>query len=291
MQAILFFVFWIFLTLVCFAGVYYARLLFFHKKNLYRREEIVAIFPKLVQEISRVASSQNMPLIWLGGFVVSSVVAWGFHSIGGIFSESTGEASFANYFFSIPFLALASFFLAETFTQALPFPLNKHWNSVVTGFAIGGFAANLSSFGTHFQMSFVWILFLGIVVMTTLCFGLNGIPLFGIILPGISEPEPDTDNEEEFGTQKEAYLNKRYADAEDFSEPVSSSQMSSSRLGSGATAASEPFAENFSAENKSESFGDDFFPGAEPLSFEAGDLAPEDENFPSDDLVSYDEFS
>jgi hypothetical protein len=174
---------------VCLTGVlcYFSDLLFFHKKEVYDREEITDIWRPSLEKVLDVFESGGE--IFIGGllFFGAAILAWGFSLMGGIIGEPHYANSPGNYFFQSPLLFFGFLFgysiLKEGFDS--PGPMRVIFDggrSILSGLGLGTWSANLAAWGLFHELYFLFVLFSGILILTPLCYIWNGRDFFGIMI-------------------------------------------------------------------------------------------------------------
>lgn len=182
------------LHLLLFAGFsYYARILFFQKKEEYHREELIGLGSILPREILKVLESGgNFGLglaLCFAGIMLSGLWA----RLGGLIGQPHYAHSPGNYFFHFPLLFLAFTlgysFLKDAFLGGKPSGslARSFWDNAQAfsvGLGVGAISKTISSYGVYHEMYFVFVL-----VQYTIVGGLsmwlwNGERVFGIQLPG-----------------------------------------------------------------------------------------------------------
>ncbi len=185
MEFALFLFFLIFTTTLTAVISYYADLLFFHKKDVYDREEITEILDPVLKIFMGVLTSGGELVIGGGLFFGFALLAWLWSLLGGAVGTPHYTDAPGNYFFNAPLLFVVFLFgfpfLKEGFSS--PGPLKQFFDAgraVLSGLGLGAWSASLASWGLYHEFYFLFVLLSGVVVVLPLCYFWQGRAFFGI---------------------------------------------------------------------------------------------------------------
>lgn len=185
MEFALFLFFLLFTTTLTAVISYYVDLLFFHKKEVYDREEITEIIEPVLKVFLGMLSAGTELLLGGGLFFGFALLAWFWSLLGGAVGTPHYTDSPGNYFFNAPLLFVSFLFgfpfLKEGFSS--PGPSKQFFNAgraVLSGLGLGSWSASLAVWGLYHEFYFLFVLFSGIVVVFPLCYFWNGKAFLGI---------------------------------------------------------------------------------------------------------------
>jgi len=141
---------------------YYARLLFFEKKDAYPRHELTEPIPETLRIFFEVFSGAGKLTTNILAFVLGAFFAFLWAHWGGMIGSPSYTASFGNYFFHSPILFyllyLAFPYLKEGFASPRTEPLWESEAPLLSGVVLGLLAQSWNAWAFHGEFSFLFLL-------------------------------------------------------------------------------------------------------------------------------------
>ncbi|MDF3818669.1 hypothetical protein P3G55_02085 [Leptospira sp. 96542] len=210
MEVLFFFLFLIsyfFLAGVC---AYYAQILFFSAKSIYRREELTEIrsdvFRILLDILESGGSLTKSSIL----FFVSAILIWLWSLIGSILGDAGPGA--LEHIFHAPLFFLILFFSFPFIRDGLTNdPILREFKPVISGLILGNLAAATTHYGLDRDIFFLYLVFLFLIQFPILIFLWSREPIFGMVFEekrgsweeaddwGEPEPQETADEEDPFG--------------------------------------------------------------------------------------------
>jgi hypothetical protein len=178
-------------------------------KDTYTREELV-YFHK-IYDIQLQKMNPNHSIIGYFAFLTGILIAWFLTFLGGLISPDTGPEpdyasnEMANYFFQSGLFVLMlhivwpslKFFLEDRFAPQIILDFMNHDKSFFTGLAITLPSISLTCWGLYHQISFLFVLINGIILLTYASYQVQRNPTIENLEKKEHNLDTNADNEEE----------------------------------------------------------------------------------------------